>query len=297
MFTTSTRRRLGVALATTALAGAAVTAVASPAVAGGAAPIRANDNAVRIVAHDSGSRMSFTVTGRPHAGLVAMRFVNRGHVVHEVDLAQMKNGVHLRDVRAALHKPDGEAAASKLLVHPERSITGPDLLSPGMAETVYAPLRAGRYVVVCFLPGPDGMPHVMMGMISAMHVLPAGGRVSAPRSDGTVRITNHQIALPKNFKSGGTFKVTNVGTRPHNITLARLRGGATLGKAFSCVGQSFATNSPIDHCPVSFAGGISELEPGHSAYLRIAFARGRYGYLSSDGSDFQKGLRGTFTVH
>jgi hypothetical protein len=294
--TTSIRRRIGVALASAAVAGAAATAVATPATAG-TATIRANDNLVRIVAHDSGSRMAFAITGRPHAGLVAMRFVNRGHAVHEVDLAQMKKGVRLSDVRAALHGPNGEAAASKLLVHPERSITGPDLLSPGMAETVYAPLRAGRYVVVCFLPGADGMSHAMMGMLGAMHVLPAAGRVTAPHHDGTVRLTDHRILLPKGFRNGGTYKVTNTGTRPHNITLARLRGGATLMKAFSCVGQSFATNSPIDHCPASFVGGISDLAAGHSAYLRITFARGHYGYLSSDGNDFQKGLNGTFTVH
>jgi hypothetical protein len=294
--TTFIRRRIGVALASAALAGAAATAVASPAAAG-TAPIRANDNLVRIVAHDSGSHMSFTVTGRPHAGLVAMRFVNRGHVAHEVDLAQMKKGVHLSDVRAALHSPKGEAAAAKLLVHPERSITGPDLLSAGKAETVYAPLHAGRYIVVCFLPGPDGMPHALMGMISAMHVLPASGRVTAPHTAGTVRINDHKIVLPKGFKNGGTFKVTNTGTRAHNLTLGRLRARTTLQTMFGCVGQAFAANKPIDGCPGWFVGGISDLAPGHSAYLRIAFPRGHYGYLSSDGNDFAKGLNGTFTVH
>jgi hypothetical protein len=296
VFTTSTRRRFGVAVTTAALAGAAATAIATPATAT-TATIRANDNAVRIVAHDNGSRMFFKLTGTPHAGLVAMRFVNRGHVVHEVDLARLKKGVRLRDVRAALHQPDGEAAASRLLINPERPITGPDLLSPGMAETVYAPLHAGRYVVVCFLPGADGMPHVLMGMLAELRVLPAAGRVTAPRTDGQVLLTNHKIVLPKNFKNGGTFKVTNTGTRPHNISLGRLNRGATLTQVVSCVGQSFATNTAIDHCPGAFVGGIGELAPGRSAFLRIAFAPGHYGYLSSDGNDFAKGLHGTFTVH
>jgi len=159
---------------------------------------------VRIVAHDNASRMSFTISGTPHAGRVAMHFVNRGHVAHEVDLAQMKKGVHLRDVRAALHSPDGEAAAPKLLVHPERSITAPDLLSPGMAETVYAPLHAGRYVVVCFLPGPDGMPHVLMGMLSALRVLPAAGRVAPPHGRAS-RPTRRSITARLRSSAGSAI--------------------------------------------------------------------------------------------
>jgi hypothetical protein len=294
--TISIRRRVGVALATTALAGAAATAVAPPATAG-TAPIRANDNLVRIVAHDNGSHMSFTITGTPRAGRVAMRFVNRGRYAHEMTLLRLKKHATLAQFKKAMQQPDFEKAAGKLLVNPSGEIAGPAQLGPGLSETVYAPLRAGRYVVVCFLPGPGGMPHARMGMVAGLWVHATARKVAAPRTDGTVRITNHKIVLPKNFKRGGTFKVTNTGTRPHSLSLVKLKGKATLSQMFGCVGQAFATSTMIDKCPGTLAGGVSELAPGHTAYLRISLARGHYGYVSSDGNDFAKGLKGTFTVH
>lgn len=296
MFTTSTRRRLGVALTTAAVAGAVATAVAAPATAG-TAPIRANDNAVRVVAHDSASRMYFSVTGTPHAGRIAMHFVNRGRYTHEMSLARLKKDATVAQLRKAIRQPDGEKAAAKLLVNPDGEITGPALLGPGLSETVYAPLKAGRYVVICFLPGPDGMPHALMGMIAGLRVRSAAGTVAAPHTDGTVRLTNHRIVLPKNFKRGGTFAVTNTGTRPHDLSLAKLNGKTTLPQLFGCVGQAFATSTVIDKCPGTLAGGVTDLAPGRTAYLRIALARGHYGYVSTDGNDFANGLNGTFTVH
>jgi hypothetical protein len=296
VFTTSTRRRLGVALASVAVAGAAATTVAAPATAA-TATVRANANAVRVVAHDNSAHMYFRISGTPHAGQVAMHFVNRGRYAHEMSLLQLKEHATLSQFKKAMQQPDAETAAAKLVVDPEGEITGPALIGPGLDETVYAPLRAGRYVVVCFLPGPDGMPHAMMGMIAGLRVRPAAGAVAAPHSDGTVRITNHKIVLPKNFSKGGTFAVTNTGTRPHSLSLAELHGRTTLVQLFSCVGQAFATSSMIDKCPGTMAGGVSDLAPGHTAYLRVSLPRGHYGDVSTDGNDFAKGLSGTFTVH
>jgi hypothetical protein len=294
VFTISTRRRLGAALAATAVAGSVATAVAAPAT---AATVRPSANAFRVVAHDNASHMYFRVTGTPHAGRIAMHFVNRGRYAHEMALLRLKKHATLAQFKKALQQPDPETAANKLVVNPDGEITGPALLGPGLSETVYAPLKAGRYVMICFLPGPNGMPHAMMGMVAGLHVRPAAGAVAAPRIDGTVRLTNHKIELPKNFKRGGTFAVTNVGTRAHDLSLAKLKGKTTLPQLFGCVGQAFGTNSMIDTCPGTLAGGISDLAPGHTVYLHISLARGHYGYVSTDGNDFAKGLNGTFTVH
>ncbi|MGN6781509.1 MAG: hypothetical protein ACTHJH_08410 [Marmoricola sp.] len=38
-------------------------------------------------------------------------------------------------------------------------------LSPGHWQTLGYSLPAGTYVEMCFFPGPDGMPHAMMGMV------------------------------------------------------------------------------------------------------------------------------------
>lgn len=302
--------RLATGLTTAALAGAmALTGLSAPAGAqGSAAPqartsaqatvaaTLARHNAFTVVAHDSTSRMWFNVQGSPHQGLVTMHFTNHGKYAHELSLMRLKKGATLAQFKKAMQQPDGEAAAGKLLANPGGETTGPAMLGAGMRETVTATLRAGTYIVICFLPGPDGMPHAMMGMIAAVKIRPANGRHAAPATDGTVKLTNHRIVLPKNFRHGGTFAVKNVGTRAHDLSLVKFKGRTSLPTMFGCVGAAFGAGTMVDNCPGTFAGGVTDLAPGHTAYLRITFRSGRYGYVSTDGNDFQKGLAGTFTV-
>lgn len=255
----------------------------------------AGTNAVRIVAHDGAHRMWFDTAGAPHAGRVAITLVNRGRYAHEATLARLKKGVTLARFKRTL-MDDGEPAAAKLIVDPDGEITGPALIGPGLRETAYAPLHAGHYAVLCFLPGPDGMPHAMMGMIGGFRVRPRAVTTAAPHTDGTIRLTRNRILLPHGFTHGGTFKVVNTSKLAHDLSFARLRGATSLEELFGCVGQAFGTGTPIDTCPGTLAGGISDLAPGRTAYLRVRFTRGRYGYLSTDGDDFAHGMRGTFTV-
>lgn len=286
-------------LAGTVAAGLSAPAAAQPSAAPAVAPpaaIPISANAVRVVAHDSPTQMSFAITGSPQAGPVALHFVNQGQYIHEMALMQMKKGVTLAQVKQALASDDPEGAAGKLLVDPEGEITGPDLLGPGRTETVVTDLKPGRYVVICFLPGPDGMPHAMMGMIGAMRVHKATAPIRRIRINGTVRLSDHGITLPKRWASGGTFAVTNTGTAPHNLSLAKLNKGTSLPAMFSCVGDAFGQNAMVDTCPGTFAGGVSHLEPGQTAYLRVFLDKGRYGYVSTEGDDFQHGLAGTFTI-
>lgn len=289
----------GAAITTTTAASATPASAASPAQAPTAAPtaagrVGAHRNALTVVAGETGDRMWFHVKGKPHAGRVAVRFVNRGDATHEATLLRLKKGVSLATFKQALSQ--GEEAAGKLIVNPDGEITGPALIGPGVRETAYVRLHAGHYAVVCFLPGPDGQPHVMMGMIDDLRIARPAKHVAAPRSRGTVRLTDHHIVLPRGFAHGGTFKVVNTGKRPHDFTVARLDGKTSLMQMFGCVGQSFATGTPIDRCPGTLHGGVTTLAPGHAAYLRLKLSKGHYGYLSSEGNDVQRGLQGTFTV-
>ena len=136
----------------------------------------------------------------------------------------------------------------------------------------------------------------MMGMVAGMHVRAAKVHVSTPATDGTVRLTEKGITLPRGFRRGGTFKVVNAGRRAHDVSIAKLKGRTTLAQMFQCVGQAFGTGAVVDTCPGRLVGGVTDLAPGRTAYLRIHFSKGRYGYLSTDGDDYANGLRGTFTV-
>lgn len=255
---------------------------------------RAATNAVQVQALD----YSYKITGSPHAGLIEFTFVNHGKYAHEMGVTKLKSGVTLAQVTAALAGPDGEDAATALLDNPDAEYPVPAIVGPGLSVEVTSTLGAGHYAVTCFLPGPDGMPHVAMGMIGEFTVDATPSALPSPPTDGTVTLTDTGIALPANFATGGTFAVRNAGTAQHDFSVARLRAPGTLAAYFQCVSGSFEKSTPIDDCAGTLAGGVGGLAPGATAYVTMHLAAGPYGYVSTagDGKDFTAGLHGELTV-
>lgn len=244
---------------------------------------------------------SYKITGAPHAGLVEIDFTNHGDEAHEVGLSRVKDGVTLAQVKTALlsRAADAEQKAKALQVAPDTLITAPAIVAGHRGEKTVVPLVPGHYIVTCFLPGPHGMPHAAMGMLGEFTVLAAASSVAAaPKTDGTVELTDHAITLPPAFTRGGTFEVRNTGTKVHDFSVAKL-AGKPLGALFQCVGAGFAKGTPIDSCPGALEGGVTAVHPGESAYVIVALPKGSYGYVSTqgNGADFQAGLNGTFSVN
>ena len=165
-------------------------------------------------------------------------------------------------------------------------------------EVVSDAIDPGTYAVLCFLPGPDGMPHVAMGMAAQFTV--AGDEVTAiPDPDGTVTLADDGITLPDGFGSG-TYAVTNTGTTPHSFSLASLQG--SLDDLFGYIGGRFAQNQPIDGGPGALVGGVAALQPGQTAYLVIDLPAGHYGFVSTvqgqdpSDTDYARGLHGEVTI-
>ena len=175
-----------------------------------AAPV-AND--LSVTAYDKPT-MHYAVDGHPRAGLVTITFKNAGDDAHEMALAKLKPGVTLARFKAALHAKDAEKAANALIINPDGDINGPQIVGPGLSTTAAVQLDAAHYVVICFLPGADGMPHALMGMVADMTVGSAQSAAQPPHTNGTITLTDSAIELPANFTSGGTFAVTNTGTKP-----------------------------------------------------------------------------------
>jgi hypothetical protein len=257
----------------------------------------AEPNTLSVTAQDGGSAMTYDISGTPHPGLVTITFANKGKYAHEMGVSMMKPGVTLEQVKTALGGKNGEQEATKLLENPEADYPVPAIVGPGGTETDVATLAAGHYVVVCFLPGPDGMPHALMGMIGEFTVDGDDSTAEPPQTDGTVELTDKGITVPDGFGTGGTFEVKNTGTKVHDFSVAKL-AGKPLPDLFQCVGGAFANGTMIDKCPGTMMGGVEGLAPGTSAYVTLTLPAGQYGYVSTqgDGADMQAGLAGTFTI-
>lgn len=259
------------------------------------------DNAVRVDAIDSGSQMSYQISGTPNAGLTTITFSNQGHVAHEMRLSRLKNGATLQQFKTLVTgtDPGGELKAQALIIDSNAQLSGPSILGPGMSETVVMPLVAGHYIVACFLPGKNGVPHLAMGMVDGFTVNDSGSEAAVPTTDGTVTLTDHGITVPSGFHGDGTFEIANKGSKQHDFSIAKLTD-QPLVSYFRCVVASFAKSHPIDECPGTLSGGVDAVQAGRSVYVTIrALPTAQYGYFSTqgDGADLQAGLQGTFNVN
>ncbi len=243
----------------------------------GSAPI---DNAMTITTPG----MAFEASGSLQPGVGAITLKNTDDVTHMLAFAQVKDGVTVEQITAALDK--GEEEAGKLFA--DSGPNGPAPLGtpapagPGQSSTVTTlGLKPGTYGMVCFFTDSKGEPHWKMGMVNEVKV--SGNEATAkPQSDGTITLDDTAITMPKGFDGQGTFLVTNSGKKGHNLSLASLDKGTSLAQYASAVGQSEQSGKSIDVKGGVLAGGVDELAPGQSAYLTVDLKPGHYGYLSTD---------------
>lgn len=139
------------------LAAAAVVSI----IGAGSAP--AAPRHVTIEAHD----YAYVVPATAPPGPTVFHFVNRGHVVHEVQLFRFNPGVGDRQARGYLasgNVPDSVADMNG----------GVLIAAPGETtrEALYVELHAGeRYALMCQFRDSAGKPqHAMLGMVALLTV-------------------------------------------------------------------------------------------------------------------------------
>ncbi len=120
----------------------------------GTAAAPAADGEIRLVNYDFEMP---TIT----AGTHTFRITNAGTEVHEIALVRIPDGKTAQDVVASSapgNTPIGEA------------LGGNGALSPGESNWWQGNFTPGHYVALCFVPGADGKPHVMRGMVKEFTV-------------------------------------------------------------------------------------------------------------------------------
>jgi uncharacterized cupredoxin-like copper-binding protein len=223
--------------------------------------------------------MSYEVSGALRPGVGSVTLVNDDDVTHMMAIAHLKDGVTLDQAKDAL-KQSEDAARTLLAESPETSYGTPALLGPGESETVTAlDMKAGHYLLVCFLTAADGTPHWQMGMVGELDV-EGDPATDKPASDGTITVDDSGITLPDDFTGHGTYLVTNAGEQGHALSLARLDDGTSLAQYAGYVGQAMGSGGVVDGGGGVLVGGIDALAPNQSAYLTLDLQPGHYGYLS-----------------
>jgi hypothetical protein len=208
---------------------------------------------------------AFAAPGTLPSGLVTLRLVNRGQEPHHAQLFRLNDGVSFEAFAAAVH--DG----------PQRAITlasamgGPGTIDPNGAEDVTAELAPGTYALVCFVPGPDGVPHVAHGMLQPLQVTAERTDAQAPDVAATLRLRDFSFDMPETLAGGrATYAVQNLGLQPHEVALVKLGPNATLDDV-----RAFFER-PAGPPPFKMVGGVNALDPGRTAYLSLDLQSGCY---------------------
>ncbi|MDQ3893585.1 MAG: hypothetical protein M3292_02795 [Actinomycetota bacterium] len=142
------------------------------------------ENAVEI----RGEEYAFVMPDRIE-GFVSMEVSNAGSELHEYALGRVKGNATTAQLKRAFSRRDEDAEE---LVD---DVGGVPLLSPGEEVTITRRLPPGTYVLLWFIPAPDGKPHIAHGMIRTFEVV-GESDAEAPEADATIAATEEGFDVP-----------------------------------------------------------------------------------------------------
>jgi uncharacterized cupredoxin-like copper-binding protein len=203
------------------------------------------------------------------AGTITFRLKNSGLEVHHLWIVQLKDGKTPADFMAAT-KIWGSA-----LKMPSWAVDvgGPNSASPGEMAEGTVTLEPGTYMLVCWVPSPDGVVHVMKGMIRPLTVTAKRATPAAePAVTTSMVLDDYSFTFSQPLVAGRqTIRVENRAEQSHEVVIARLLPDRTLRDAVMWMNGGHVGRPPVD-----VIGGASGLANGRHMYLNIDFKPGRY---------------------
>jgi uncharacterized cupredoxin-like copper-binding protein len=220
---------------------------------------------VHVVATD----FKFDLPDSIPAGAVTLHMMNQGKELHHAQLVRLDDGKTVADLVAAL-KPGSPPPAWAHFVG------GPNGVVPGASAASTAVLAPGQYAVMCFIPGPDGVPHVAKGMLRGFRVVGSNGGSTLPAATDTIQLTDYTFTSDRPLESGShTILVQNDGPQPHELVLLRLNPGKTV-KDFGVWATTGGMKGPPPAVPI---GGVGVLDRGAGATFTADLPAGDYAFI------------------
>lgn len=215
-----------------------------------------------IVAKD----FTYELPAQLQAGLTTITLKNEGAEPHHAQFARVNDDVTDEQIMAALQQ--GPDAALALVTLPG----GPAVIPPGQSTEVTIDLTPGRYLVLCFVPSHDGVPHAAKGMISMTQVVANAARPAAtPKADLTITLQDFSFTMPDQLKAGPqVWQVVNQGPQPHEIALIKLADGKTMDDVMAWM------HDPMGPPPFEDAGGMQGLTAGSTGFFHVNLKPGVY---------------------
>ena len=227
-----------------------------------AAQVNGQPALLEIIATDHHFALPQQIT----AGMVTIRLKNEGQEPHHAQFARLNDSVTMEQFTTALQEEPLTALALVTFTG------GPGVVDPNGEQTVTVELAPGQYVLLCFVPGADGVPHLAKGMIATLEVVAGDGAVTQPpQADAEVKLIDFSFVLPQELRAGQqVWKVTVDGKQPHEIMLLKLAAGKSMTDVTHWMHQ------PEGAPPFANVGGLQGIMPGATGYLHLDLTPGNY---------------------
>jgi uncharacterized cupredoxin-like copper-binding protein len=221
------------------------------------------------------SEFAFTAPKSIAAGQTTFRLVNDGKELHHITILKLEQGKTMKDLEAALKATDAPPPAWLV------AVGGPNAAVPGSTIEATLDLKAGNYVLACFIPSPGSeTPHAMKGMVLPLTVTAPGGVVQAgetfaptPTPDVHLVLKDYGFTFSKPITRGKhTVHVMNEGPQEHEVIMLRLAPGKHVAD-FNAWALKDGMKGPPPAMPIA---GMSAMVKGRTGIFTDDFTPGTY---------------------
>jgi len=233
---------------------------------------------------------AFEVPETVRPGRRTIRLVATGKELHHVWIVKLEDGKKVSDLLAAL-KPGAPFPTWA------KNIGGPNAPAPGGESVGVVDLPEGSYAVVCFIPSPDGTPHIMKGMVKPLTVAGEPMPASTIKPTAKAVLSDYAFTFAKPITPGRqVIEFRNESEQTHEAFLAKLLPGKTAADLLAWIAKM---DGPPPAIPMS---GITGIEPGAVQSVIVDFEPGTYAWYcfvpdANDGKEHvQHGMVREFTV-
>jgi hypothetical protein len=236
-----------------------------------------SDEAALPVVDVRGDEYAYVMPERIEGGVVTMRFSNTGEELHEYALARLDEGKTRADVDEYLADPESPQGGPPDWIE---DIGGVPTLSQDEEVSITRTLESGTYVLLCFVPAPDGRPHIAHGMVRTFEV-GEPGEAALPEPDAIVTATDDGFELPELEAGRQMLELRNESAAPREFYLYSPNPGVTLAEV-EAWGEGGFEGEPL----ATFLGAMQSIPPGTSVFLTVDLQAGeRYVFFDEELSE------------
>ncbi len=215
----------------------------------------------------------YSFTGIPdtiEAGTYTFKLLQEGPPpeIHHIDIMRFNDGHTVAQYMDSMKAGKSPAWAV--------SVGGPNVTSvPGAQTEATVQLEPGNYTAMCFVPGPDNVPHVMKGMMKSFTVKPsATAAAPLPAADVTIHLADYSFNIAPALTAGHhVIRVENDAAQDHEMVIVKLDAGKTPDDVVKFV--STMKGPP----PGAFIGGVSGVGHGMVDVFPVDLAAGDYAIM------------------